>query len=72
MEIRLPETIHDLKHLTSSLEKVINLLAAEPDPSPLQFEIVRLHAQAIAATMRGDNQGSGDVVTAFNSMYING
>ena len=67
--IEMPETVRDLNHLTTSLEKVVDTLAGADSPSPRQFEIVRLHAQAIAATMRGDNQGSSDVVTAFSDMF---
>ena len=67
--IDMPETVRDLDHLTASLENVVDDLAAAPTPSPRQFEIVRLHAQAIAATMRGDNASSSDVVTAFSDMF---
>ena len=66
--IEMPETVHDLNHLTNSLEKVVDSLATTPSPSPRQFEVVRLHAQAIAATMRGDDRGSGNVVTAFSDI----
>ncbi|MCZ6764190.1 MAG: hypothetical protein O7C63_04565 [Alphaproteobacteria bacterium] len=66
--IEMPETVLDLNHLTNSLEKVVDSLAAAPSPSSRQFEIVRLHAQAIAATMRGDNRDSGDVVSAFDDI----
>ena len=66
--IQLPETVRDLTDLTASLERVVELLVESPSPSTRQFEIVRLHAQAIAATMRGDHEGSGDVVTAFSTM----
>ena len=67
--IDMPETVRDLDHLTSSLETVVDDLTAAPTPSSRQFEIVRLHAQAIAATMRGDNASSSDVVTAFSDMF---
>ena len=67
--IELPGTVRDLNHLTYSLEKVVDLLVEASSPSPRQFQIVRLHAQAIAATMRGDNQGSGDVVSAFSDAF---
>ena len=67
--IEMPTTVRDLNHLTSSLEKVVDQLVQASSPSSRQFDIVRLHAQAIAATMRGDNEGSGDVVTAFNDMF---
>ena len=67
--IDMPETVRDLDHLTASLETVVDDLTAAPTPSSRQFEIVRLHAQAIAATMRGDNASSSDVVTAFSDMF---
>jgi DNA-binding response OmpR family regulator len=67
--IEMPETVRDLNHLTTSLEKVVDQLVEASSPSSRQFDIVRLHAQAIAATMRGDNQGSGDVVSAFSNMF---
>ncbi|MFP6729172.1 MAG: response regulator [Alphaproteobacteria bacterium] len=67
--IEMPDTVRDLNHLTSSLEKVVEQLVQAPTPSSRQFEIVRLHAQAIAATMRGDDEGSGDVVTAFGDAF---
>ncbi len=67
--IEMPETVRDLNQLTTSLEKVVDLLAAAQSPSPRQFEVVRLHAQAIAATMRGDNESSGEVVTAFSDIF---
>ena len=66
--IEMFETVRDLNHLTNSLGKVVASLAAAPSPSPRQFEVVRLHAQAIAATMRGDNRESGDVVSAFGDI----
>ena len=67
--IEMPETVRDLNHLTESLENVVDLLVESPSPSPRQFEIVRLHAQAIAATMRGDNDDSSEVVVAFGDMF---
>lgn len=66
--IDMLKTVCDLNHLTNSLGKVVDSLAAAPSPSPRQFEVVRLHAQAIAATMRGDDRGSGNVVTAFSDI----
>ena len=67
--IDLPATVRDLSHLTASLEKVVGLLVESQTPSIRQFEIVRLHAQAIAATMRGDDAGSSEVVTAFSETF---
>ena len=46
----------------------MDTLAEALSPSPRQFEIVRLHAQAIAATMRGDDRSSGAVVSAFSDV----
>ena len=66
--IEMPNTVRDLNYLTTSLEKVVDSLAEAASPSPRQFEIVRLHAQAIAATMRGDDQSSGAVVSAFGNI----
>ena len=66
--IELPDTVRDLTYLTDSLERVVVKLAHMPSPSLRQFEIVRLHAQAIAATMRGDHGSSDEVVTAFSDM----
>ena len=60
--------MRDLNYLTASLEKVVDTLAEALSPSPRQFEIVRLHAQAIAATMRGDDWSSGAVVSAFSDV----
>ena len=66
--IEMPETVRDLNFLTASLEKVVDTLAEASSPAPRQFEIVRLHAQAIAATMRGDDRSSGAVVSAFSDV----
>ncbi len=67
--IELPETARQLTHLTASLERVVDLLVESPSPSARQFEIVRLHAQAIAATMRGNDSGSSEVVMAFGEVF---
>ncbi len=66
--IEIPKTVRDLAHLTESLARAVVNLAEAPSPLPRQFEIVRLHAQAIAATMRGDDDGSSEVVTAFSDV----
>ena len=66
--IALPETVCDLSRLTASLEHVVGALVETASPTPSQFELVRLHAQAIAATMRGDVDASFEVVAAFGEV----
>ncbi|MFP6742114.1 MAG: response regulator [Alphaproteobacteria bacterium] len=66
--IRLSQGVHDTSQLNASMARVMTAISESPAPSVRQVEVLRLHAQAIAATTRGDTTAAGKVVSAFNEV----
>ena len=66
--IRLSESANDLAQLTASMARVMVGIVDSPAPASRQVEVLRLHAQAIAAATRGDQTAANKVVSAFNEV----
>ncbi|MEE8515939.1 MAG: hypothetical protein V3T02_04785 [Alphaproteobacteria bacterium] len=52
---------NNMKGLAESMNRVMNLILATPDPSAKMFQILKLHGQAIGATL-WDKDGAADMV----------
>lgn len=64
--IKLSQSVQGTSQLNASMARVMMAISESPAPSVRQIEILRLHAQAIAATTRGDDTAAGKVVSALN------
>ncbi len=67
-DVKLPDAIRNLSQLTASMDTVLAAVEQTSSPSIRQFALLRLHAQAIAATMRGDHNASDDVAAALGQV----
>ncbi|MFQ5783975.1 MAG: response regulator [Alphaproteobacteria bacterium] len=70
--IDIPEDENRLPHLVASMRQAMETLSREARPSPRRVEVLRLHAQAIAATARGDEDDSGAVTAALGKATVLG
>jgi len=66
--IKLSQSVQDTSQLNASMARVMTAISESPAPTSCQIEVLRLHAQAIAATTRGDNSAASKVVTAFSEV----
>ncbi|MFQ5958483.1 MAG: response regulator [Alphaproteobacteria bacterium] len=66
--VKLPDTVRNLSQITASMDNVMWTVAQMSSPPPRQFALLRLHAQAIAATMRGDHNASDEVATVLGKI----
>lgn len=66
--VKLSQSVHDTSQLNASMARVMTAIAESPAPTSRQIEVLRLHAQAIAATTRGDTTAAGKVISAFDEV----
>lgn len=63
--------LDNLKELAGSMNRIMTMILAAPEPSENMFEILKLHGQAIGATL-WDRDGAADlVVTALKTAFKN-
>ncbi len=60
-----PEDNPHLAKLATSMRDVMTMILTEERPGPRRFEILRLHALAVAATLRGDVDATDTVAKAL-------
>ncbi len=65
-EVAAGAEVHELSRLTISMGEVILDISQTDFPSPRQFEILRLHSQAVAVLLDGGGQGSELVTSALH------
>ncbi len=66
--IKLPESALGTSQLNAPMARVMTAISESPAPGVRQIEVLRLHAQAIAAATRGDNSAADKVVSAFSEV----
>lgn len=66
--LAIPETHQNLRQLIASMNGVMAGITETSSPTCRQVEVLRLHAQAIAATIRGDDDATAKVVMAFGEI----
>ncbi len=64
----IPETDHNLRQLITSMNGIMAGITETPSPTCRQVEVLHLHAQAIAATIRSDDDATDRVVMAFGEI----
>lgn len=64
-ELSQAESIRNLPTLVSSLSEFMTIVDRSATPTTRQLAMVRLHAEAIAAALRGETEGSDDVTSAL-------
>lgn len=63
--VETPEDNPHLARLATSMRAVMATVISDKHPSPRRFEVLRLHALAVAATLRGDVDATDTVATAL-------
>ncbi len=71
-DVKLPDAVRNLSQLTASMDTILAAVEQTSAPSSRQFALLRLHTQAIAATMRGDHSASDDVAAALGRVAGSG
>jgi DNA-binding response OmpR family regulator len=66
--VKLSQGVLGTAQLNASMARVMMAISESPAPSVRQIEVLRLHAQAIAAATRGDGSAADKVVSAFNEI----
>lgn len=61
------ESVRNLPTLVSSLSEFMAIVDRSAAPTTRQLATVRLHAEAIAAALRGESEASDDVTLALNA-----
>ncbi len=64
-QVDAPEDNPHLARLATSMRGVMEAVIADKRPSARRFEVLRLHALAVAATLRGDVDATDTVATAL-------
>ncbi len=64
----IPETDHNLRQLITSMNGIMASMTETPSPTRRHIEVLRPHAQAIAATIRSDDDATDRVVMAFGKI----
>ena len=66
--LAIPEARHNLRQLIASMNRIMVGITETASPTCRQIEVLRLHAQAVAATIRGDDNATDKVVMAFGDI----
>ena len=66
--LAIPKAYHNLRQLIASMIGIMAGITETPLPTCRQIEVLRLHAQAIAATIRGDDNATDNVVRALGEV----
>ncbi len=66
--LAIPEAQHNLRQLIASMNRIMVGITETASPTCRQVEVLRLHAQAVAATIRGDDDATDKVVMAFGEI----